>query len=177
MSKSKNKQRSVGGSDEQKTKSHRRNCWSESNGRRRIEKKREAFRAPKTSKAGEVRGEEGKDNRRHRGFVSEVKIRRTSSSDSLPPSLRHHTLQTAEEQEEGRSLSLPAFLLSLHPSFSSRPTHVTAEHLSPVLEAEAEKREARDVDGEGWWDGEIEGWMDGSRSAAWRRRRGFLAPG
>lgn len=73
-----------------------------------LEKETEASRGPKRNKPGEVRRDAGTDERKHRGFVSEVEIRQTSSSDSLPPSLRHNTLQTAEEEdeeEEGRSLS------------------------------------------------------------------------
>lgn len=77
-----------------------------------------------------------------------------SSSDSLPPSLRHHTLRTAEGQEEGRARAP-----SLHPSLSSDPRDCRAS----ICALEAGRREDRR-------DGGMEGWRH-------RSRRAFPAPG
>lgn len=56
---------------------------------------------------------------------------------------------------------------SLHPSLSSPPTHVTAEHLSAALEAGPEERE------EGWRWTEMKGWV--SERAGSRARGAFPA--
>lgn len=144
-------------SNDRKSKSQRANCWPESRGGGRAEREREsdASRAPERNEPGELRrGAGGRRRRDTGGFVSEVEIRRTSSSDSLPPSLRHNTLRTAEEEEEeGRALSLS---LALYLALSSPPAHVTAEPLSYGAGSRTgEKR------GEGCRWREMEEWMDG----------------